>query len=303
MRQRLILLLAAIVGVWGILRIQANLAPADLSSGYTLLSAQRGLPAALGALVMGSLPAVVMGCVASITGHPLGGPFVLSLSLTALAIAGGSSEGWLRRSDLGSAYAGLLLETVVWSILVAVAVGAMMQVRWTVLRRWPKLSDQQETAVKPVWAGLEDGWSILAGGICAVIGGILTRFLVTTAQIGQVIGGVMGAFLLAGLAAGVLLPKARTWTYALLSPAVTALAGYGWMLWQFDQSEAVLQAWFRGRLPGLALVLPIHYMSAGVLGVVLGLAWAHGLKKSRESTSPETGAGASTAAVPRESRG
>jgi hypothetical protein len=278
LRQRLLIAISAILGgmVW--LLAQEALTPPNGSTGLTLWDAQVGLARAVAIAMLASLPAVLIALICSATGNPLTGIFAVAAALMILAGAGGPIDGLLWRASLPGVYGGLMLEIILWFAALAAFMFTIQRLRPR-LRRLPGLA---------LWArqpGNDDihltQWNLptaLAGLISTLAGGLLCVALIQSTASGQVIGSMLLAFAAGALIAHMTIPKANP-IGILLSPALVALLGYGYMLIeaQFVSTASVLEAWYAGELPGVALALPIHYASAAVAGCTLGLGVAQAL--------------------------
>ncbi|MFP4145369.1 MAG: hypothetical protein ACLFV3_09510 [Phycisphaeraceae bacterium] len=288
LRQRLLIVAAALVGglVW--MWIAPWLGPVSGYEGIALYDASVGLAGAVGLLLALGLPAIGLGLLTSVTGHPLSGLFVVATALCLLAGAGGSSEGWLWRADLPGGYGWLIGETLVFSAMLVGLLGLIELVRPRLARPLAKLSTRDHFGRGTrLWAR-PGGRDLLAGLITAAGGMLLVNLLVRSADEGQVLGALVLGFLVAGLLGQALSP-AKNPVCMLLAPAAAGVAGYAWVLGHYDSGEAVRDAWYAGELAGLALVLPIHYFAGGLVGVTLGIGLGQSIEHgSRERRSQET---------------
>jgi len=246
-----------------------------------------------------SIPVIALSLLMSTTGNPMAGVFVFASSLTVLACRGGSIDGWLRRAAVPGAYRQLIYETFIWAaVLLAVLVlirmvRPMLRKRFVKLAAWPHGGDDFRLVVPDLQA-------IGAGVICALVGAGLAFFLIRNADTGQVVLSLTLAFTVGSMAAHLALTQPNP-ILILLSPLVVAIGAYVYVLMSFEGYEQFLQAWFSmsgespasGRVPGLALALPMHYASAGVLGAVLGLCWAQTILEG-EAAHAAAKAGASS---------
>lgn len=275
-KQRLILLAGFFVAIWPLWWAGGAWTTADGSSGMVLLQARAGVPLALLLAVLLMLPALAAGWIAGLTGHPLSGFFLAATTLAVLACKGGSTTGWLQRSDLPADYLALSIELALWQFWwILLLLGLAWGRKTGQSRRLPAWSFSENLGTN-TQIGLPGLNAIGAGLICAVIGGALSAFLIVNARIGQVAGGLFVAFLLAGMIAQLLLPQNNP-IPLLAAPLITGLASYLYLLLSFGHQDAVLLAWHSGKLPGSALALPIHYASIAIAGVAMGVGWAQGM--------------------------
>ena len=297
MRQKLIVLVAVLAGGWAWGWASAPLAAADGSTGISLVSGRLALPPAVAVVVLAGLPAIGLGLVASVCSNTICGLFVVGVSLCVLAAHGGSMQGWVLRTDHASAgYLQLAMEMLVWQAGVLVLVALIQSVRPRVRTRWPAVAlDDRPDTVLSVPFGRP--WSIGAAVVSAAVAVAVASCLIRSADGGQVIGSLLVAFALGGIAAGAVFPGCSP-LGVLCSPAAVAVGAYLWVAFQFaghEQAE-LLAAWYLrqgagsgGGLPGVALALPIHYASAGVVGCCIGITIGAGHTeqgKTRRRTKP-----------------
>jgi hypothetical protein len=281
LRHRAIMTLAMIVGavVWG--AAADVLRAPDGSAGVTLTSAQINFAAAVAIVILAGIPALLGAMIAAVTGRTTSGVFVLGVSLCGLAVAGGSTDGWMWRSALPGDYRWLIAEMMLWQALVVAAVVMIGRGAKMLCRVMPGLARWR---VEP-HRGIDLQWrrpdvnTVAAVVVCAAVATGIAWVLLRNAQNGQLIGGLIVAFAGGVLAARTVAPKANP-VALLLSPMLAAAAAYGWVWLRFDHDAAVLTAWYAmsgpsidgvTKLPGPALALPLHYASAGIVGCCLGL--------------------------------
>jgi hypothetical protein len=280
LRQRLFIAVAFVAGLVILLLIRGPLMPADGSSGITLLDARVGLVPAVALAVLASVPVVLLGLLVGCLGHPLSGVLVYAAGLTVLAGRGGGSIGFLWRSSGTGDYLWLVVDLVVWFGLLGLLVYLLATLRPTVRGR---LRDFASPSWEAAWMiGRGNGLASLSGGLAtAVIAALLTHLLLQRADTGQIIGGLMLAFALAGMIGKLVVPQMSP-TAALLSPVVVALGGYVWVWFTLSPgTQAQLEgAWYDGTISGVARALPIHYASAAVTGLCLGLGMGQGMISS-----------------------
>ncbi len=271
-RQRLMIGTGVVLGALCWLVVAAALRAADGSTGLTLTSARVGLVVAVVIVALAGLPAMGLGLISSATGHAMSGIFTVAAALGMLAAVGGSMEGWLKSATLTGDYKWLIFETLIWQVGVLLMLFVIQRLRSPLRTRWPALAFGDHLGVDtPRRSPFVQvaGSGLVCGGIAAVVGYILIH----NADTGQVICGLIIAFLLGGLIAQTAFPFANP-LGVLSSPFLVAVCCYGYILIRFGQTEPFLKAWYHQSLPGLALALPIHYASAGLVGCTLGMGMA-----------------------------
>lgn len=258
------------------------LAPTDASTGISLFDAQAGWAGAIGLLLLFGIPAIGFALAAGTAGSPLAGPFVAAFGLLIVAAQGGSSRGYLWRADLPADYRLLILETLIWAAgLVALMIGIGM-CRRMARRHYPNLGSPAPEPPPGGWRRL-GAMDLLAGAVAAVLGAGFCGLLIQSTATGQVLGSLVLAFTLAALLAQLIVPHHNPLPI-LIAPAAAAIGGYAWvLLWpEVVDHRSVLELWYTRQLTGLALTLPIQYLSAGVVGVTLGMGIGQALNSVSE---------------------
>ena len=118
--------------------------------------------------------------------------------------------------------------------------------------------------------------ALLAGATTPLTAGVLCYLLLRNTDPGQIVCALLVSFTVGGLAGHLIFPQTNP-IGILFSPAVVAVVGYTWVMLRFGQTDAVVSAWHRGQLPGMALALPVHYASAAIAGCAIGVGWAQGI--------------------------
>lgn len=118
--------------------------------------------------------------------------------------------------------------------------------------------------------------------VAGVIAGGLGYILIRNSDGGQVVCSLILSFTVGGATAGAFFPN-KGWWGIMSSPFLVAAVSYGYVTLQYSQTEPLLAAWFGQQLPGLALALPIHYASAGVVGCCLGAGLAQAITAAKEA--------------------
>lgn len=278
MRQRLILAVAIALGSVALLAILPELRPADGSGGLSLMSAAVGPLRAIALVALACLPVLALGLVASVTGHPLSGIFVVGAALLVLAGVGGPIDPWMWRSNLPGDYRRLLLEIVIWQAGLVLMLLVIQRLRSPLRTRWPALAFSDHLGID-THIRFPQAQALGAGLVTAVFAGAGCYLLIRSTEIGQIIGSLLVAFTLGSMIAQMIFPQSNP-IGILLSPGLVAALSYGYVLANFASTERVLEAWYLRRLPGSALVLPIFYASAGLIGCTLGIGLAQAIMSS-----------------------
>lgn len=121
MRQRLAVLVIAIVGGMLLTSATATAHAPDGADGVTLLLAGSPVMAILGVLAIGAVVALLASGVGTL-GNPIVGVFTLGVAMTVAAVYGGTIDGTLRSSGESSVYWALTGETIVWMVVMAALV-------------------------------------------------------------------------------------------------------------------------------------------------------------------------------------
>lgn len=293
--QRLLMLLAVVIGTPAWWWAAGMLPPADGLSGWSLSDSAYGLGGAAGLVLITAVPALVAGGFISATGNPLSGVFCVALagsianhSNAIVGVARRASDtagiaGAIPESILpGGMYPRLALELGVGVLMLTLLLAGLQALRGWWSKRVPQrlLSRHLGDSVH-LWK--IDGKSITAGLITAALGAVLTALLVQDGDPQQVAGGLVLAFAIASLIGHAVAPNQRPWA-TLVAPAIVGITGYVWAARQLDGSEgpdAILAALYTDALPGLALGLPLHYLTAGVLGCAIGIGIGQVIEKAK----------------------
>ncbi len=256
------------------------------AAGGALTSADGWRPVTVGGLACGPLAGglLLVGCLAGAIGLGLlAGVFTPALWAAAIAAAGlaavglhgGSVEGLLRATDapVAAAYAGMAAELAVGALLWLGGLAVIERVDAALQQRLPQAARPPQGPRLFAWAHMA---TMNAGLICAVVAAAIGFVLLRDPDPKQAVGGLIIAFMLGGLAAQTAYPRGAA-TGMLLSPALVGLAAYAWFAWQSGPTDVVLADLYARRLLPLALAMPLHYLGAGTLGCVLGIAWAKAL--------------------------
>lgn len=277
--QRGLMLIATLLGVVGFGWAAGRFGAGDgWDAGAILMMGLAGVPAVLAAAVVAA------------GGNPLSA--VASLALAGTFAAHSQSFGdAVRRADdvgqLGGMYFGWGTQLAAW-FAVLIAVVAVLEIARPRLR--PRLGQRLTSRHLADGATLwgVDGKAWVALLITAVIGMVLTVVLVRSSDTGQVRGGLVLGFALASLVGFAIAPTQRP-GLVLLSPGLVVVGGYVWAARRFFAStdggagaaDVFLGTFYRGELPGAMVVLPVHAVTAGVLGCAIGIGLGQVLEKAK----------------------
>ena len=318
LRQRLLVVVSIVVGglAWSL--SADSLRATDGSAGLTLIDAGLGIPVTAMLFIVPGIPALLLGLVVSVVGTAATGLFVVASALSVLAAFGGGLDHWLRGPNppLSTRFLVQVFEMGLWGVGIALVMALYMRTG-EMIRQWAD-GDGPDGVEKDIpgrlWSGMiglggrrmeetlrgilkdaassrtsqnvaasvaatSTGQAILAGGVSALVAGILAFLLIRSPDTGQIFWSLVVAFLVGGLAGRLAVPGCSPWGI-VVSPAVVGVLGYFWALFLYgNDHEAYLAALFSteqtlAAVPGIALALPIHYASAGVVGATLGIGWA-----------------------------
>jgi len=283
--QRVLMLVAVVLGLPPLIAAAHGLAPVDGLGGWALTDLAGPWSAGLW-LVAGATPALILAALLAATGNPLTG--VLTLGTTfLLAVSAGSAAGTLRRAATGSEHTnGLALclrlaaETLGWALAVATVWVFLTATQRAVRPRLPRrLQTAHAAAVgsqKTVLHATETGVRRSAAQVgslvtTAAVGGTITWMLARSDDAGQTVGAAVVAFAIAALVGQSVSPS-RSPLPALLAPTLAGAAGYLYLGLTLGRSSGALQqALYDGSLPGVGRVLPMQYAVAGAVGASFGL--------------------------------
>ena len=280
LKQRLLIAAALVLGglIW--LLAVHPLSAVGGWSGISLIDPRASIPLAVVLVLLIGLPAIGLALITASTGHPISGVFVFAAALSFPAGAGGAIDGLLYRAQLPQAYLYLALEMLFWALLLVGFLVLARQLRGPVRQRFRPLTVKNPQH-EQVQLALPNAAAIIAGIVTAILAAVLLSFLVQVSDLGQIIGGLILAFLLASVLTQSLMPQANP-VLILLSPALVAIAVYAMTYIRYPTHDALIGAWHGSQLIGMAQILPIHYISAGVVGCCLGLGLADYIHRARE---------------------
>lgn len=311
LKQRLGILAAIALGGWVFVR--ASSAAAQPDGGCSLLFAESPLAAIVAMIAAGALT-LGLAAAAGATGNVLAGPFVLGGAVLCAAVRGGGARQWLIHAQTPRAdYLWLAAEAVLWFILIALALAAMFRLRprvraatpaWAVSPSFSDMADQLHLPadapdrhramtllagpIVPIVAEVleaqqeardkqrhshsaQQAWA--AAFTAAIVGGILAWILLRNTETKQVAWGLGVAFMVGSLTGHLLFPGGRVLPI-ILSPLLTAAAGYVLAAMRYTNPDDLLHAVHTAQAVPLALALPVYYASAGVMGAAMGVGWA-----------------------------
>jgi hypothetical protein len=294
--QRLMMLAALIIGTLCLLPILPMLTAADGSSGLSLLDARIGPVQACGLIILASLPALLLGLYLSASGNPLSGVFTLGFALMILSAHGGSMTGLIWRqaerprdeASGGSIFMQLEIEMMLWALGWCAVMVLIRLLRTPIRDRLvPKrlrttFSSQMEIVEDDTPRFVLHVRPGMAGLLCASLGFVLAKVLMQTPTTGQVIGSILLAFLVAGLAARLIIPTGNV-VYLLLSPLAVGFATYAIaaVIHGSVSGDELILRWQRGEITGPTFAMPIHWASAGLVGVSIGIGMAQAIDRVR----------------------
>ncbi len=294
--QRLMMTGAVVLGTLCWLLVLPMLRSADGYSGLSLLDARSGVVLACVALLVAGLPALLSGLYVSSSGNPLSGVFTIACALLVLAGKGGSMTGLILRqrerpagqANGGAIFTQLAIEMVLWALAWCLMMFLVRRYRDAIrdhlVPRRLKTSferrvpiEEEDTPrfvlqVRPAMAGL----------LCGALAWVLCRFIMQTPATGQVIGSILTAFLIAGLTARLAIPTGNV-VFLLLSPLFVGFASFAYASVLHGSLSALEleAAWIRGQIVGPLFAMPIHWASAGLIGVSVGIGMAQAIDRVR----------------------
>lgn len=285
--QRTLMLIAIVAAALAWLAIKLPLTAAQGSSGLSLMDARVGVTFACLLLLAAGLPALIGAMYVSASGNPLSGVFTTGFALLILAGQGGSMTGLIHRQDSGGGlFVKLMIELGLWAVAWCLLMFLIRRYRDAVRGQLvpPRLQTpfsrkltEEDTPrfvlhVAPIVAGL----------ICTTLGYVGCRYLIATPQTGQVIGALLVVFTCAAFAAREFVPTGNV-VFLVLSPLIVALAGYAHMAVTHGTAspQDLIALWQTGQITGPARALPIHYASAGMVGVAAGIGLAQAIDRVR----------------------
>lgn len=118
LRQRLAIIIIAIIGGMLLTSAGATARAADGAEGMTLLLAGSPIMAIVCVLAIGAIVAAFASVVGTL-GNPIVGVFTVGVSLTIAAVYGGTIDATLRSAGASDVYWTLAIETLLWTIVMA----------------------------------------------------------------------------------------------------------------------------------------------------------------------------------------
>ena len=281
MRQRLFIVAAGLIGGLVLMYTTGAITPYDASSGPSLFDAQSGAVYAILLLVLTAGPVLVLSMIVSAAGNPLAGVFSLSFALMLMVAQCGPIDGFLWRSKLPGDYLWLIIEVMIWILLIVLFLMMIQRFRPAIRKRLPAVLISDHLGDKLVFK-VPGKQAMLAGLISAGIGGLLSNLMIQSTDVGQVNGSLILAFAIAAMISQMIISQPNP-TVVLLSPLIAGLFAYAsiWLISGYSNTETVLAAWYRNQLPGLALALPVHYISAGLMGTSIGMGLAQSYERAK----------------------
>ena len=293
---RLMMVAVIVIGTLAWMTVFARIQPADGSDGISLMDARTAVWAAGLLLLIAGLPAMLGGLYVSAAGNPLSGVFTTGFCLMIFAGLGGSSEGLIfRHADWASSGGGselfilLGIELALWALAWGLMLLLIRRYRPRIRRRFvPRRfltvydrSDDRLTEEDTPRFVLHT-LPMLAGLVCGGMGWLGCWYLIRTPSSGQVIGAILVSFTVASMTARLIIPNGNV-VYLVFSPLVAGLIAYGRMAIHHGgaSSTDLIQMLNVDAIHGPALALPIHWASAGMVGVATGIGMAQAIDRVR----------------------
>ncbi|MEM6459026.1 MAG: hypothetical protein AAF710_06505 [Planctomycetota bacterium] len=289
--QRGWMLAAWLVGWPGLAWAFGAAGPGDGASGWALLDGGSGWVW----LIPAGVWAAAAGGVAAAAGNPVSGVWVGAWSATLAAAGGGgvALTGVARRAaDAGrgeTLYLRLAAEAGLWAAGVLAAVATVAGVAAWARPRVPAWGRSRHLGAGVALLGF-DRAGVVGGLVTAAAGALAGLLLLRSAEPMQVAGGLALGFSGAALLGHAVSPSRRLGAF-WLAPMLTAVGGYAWGWWvtagpgvappEGAGGDPLLAALYGGTLPGLAGALPVHYATAGLLGVAFGVGAGQLIEKAK----------------------
>lgn len=268
--------------------------PADPFAAVTLVLEGRPWPALLGVIVALSVVATSVATVVAGSPIPHAGVMATAVGLAVLATRGGTMTKVLMYSgstpdERRTLAVKLILEVSLWAIAVAAAWFAE-----SIIQRWlagPRAAVTAEATHAGGTAGGVIGalirWrdGLLGMAVCVAVAWILislaiSRTAASPIERGQVYFAVGVAFMAGAMAGSQLWPKGAAGWY-VLSVAVVAVCGYAMGYVRPTPSLSYYSQLATTPPNALYRVLPIEYLSVGVIGSLAGLWFSRRLHETR----------------------
>ncbi|MEM1108081.1 MAG: hypothetical protein AAGH99_05240 [Planctomycetota bacterium] len=287
--QRFILLAAILVGTPTWWWLAGRMPPGDGLSGWSLTDSGPGLWVGVALVLLGALPALAAAGFAAGAGNPISAVWAMALAGLIANHSNSFIDVARRAADHGQAarlFNSLIFEVIVGTAALAISFATLQAISHWWAKRIPK-------RLRTTHLGGEvnllcvNSVALGAGLITAAVGWVLTTALVRSGDPEQVVGGLVLAFTIAALVGHAVAPNHRPLP-TLLAPAVVAIAGYLWAqrsLGLADNPDALLTAWYARDFPAAARGLPLHYLTAGVLGCTIGLGVGQVFEKTKRSVA------------------
>ncbi|MEM6392623.1 MAG: hypothetical protein AAF797_07620 [Planctomycetota bacterium] len=305
--QRLMMLVGLLLVVWPAMWVGEWVAGAAVS----LAAGRWSAGVMLLVMVLGLLPAVVVGAVLSSTGNVLSGVWLVGAAAVAMGVSGGAAgegggmDAVVRASPMAGTMTWLALESGVWGLAV---MGLWLCVKASKKRFehwwWDRSPvDRSELRLSPgQWrmrrfvtlspGGLSEGsWvsgRAVAAAVCgAVVASGLIWLAVRSGRSGQVAAGVMLAFMVGALLGRLAFPGAHA-LLSLLAPSAVAVFGFWWsgQLLTGLLEQDVLRRWYVADWFPLAFGLPVVFIGSGLVGSTMGIGLAQAVERGRVRHAP-----------------
>ena len=295
---RLMMAAAITLGTLAWLLAFGRLLAPDGSAGISLMDARSGTVWSGLWLLVAGLPALAGALYLAAAANPLSGVFSVGFSLMILAGFGGSAQGLYHRQpgwgsgSGGAMYIRLEIELALWAAAWCLLMFLMHRYRETIRSRW--VPGRLRTSYTPAPGKLPEQDTpkfvlhvvpILAGLFCAALGWLGCVLMIQSTSNGQVIGSILFCFTVASLVARLAVPTGNA-LFLVLSPLLTGFVAYAYSAVVHADASAtdLIGLLHGGKLLGPAMALPIHWASAGMVGVAAGIGVAQAIDRVRFNT-------------------
>ena len=289
---------AIVVGTLAWMLVFPSLVPADGSPGVSLMDARAGTWLAGALLLFAGVPALLGALYVGAAGNPLSGIFTVGFSLLILAGLGGSAEGLYLRQEAwasgggGELFVKLEIELVLWAAAWCLLMFLMRRCRTLIRDRFvpgplytPYSSASERLNEEDTPKFVLHVAPILAGLMSAGLGWLGCIFLIRNGSAAQALGAIFVAFTIASLTARLTI-STRNVVFLVLSPLLAGFVAYAHaaVVHAGASGTDLIGLLHREAILGPALALPIHWASAGMVGVATGIGMAQAVDRVRFGT-------------------
>ncbi|QQE12622.1 hypothetical protein JD969_03925 [Planctomycetota bacterium] len=278
-QSRILTLVAASIAATCMLIATPRLIPLNASTGITFTDAAVGPLNAIIITALFLLPALILSIFIAAFNTYLSATFISAFAVLALASIGGSPIGFIYRSDLPHEYTSLIIESFIWTALLFANLYTIQITRTPIQAKLPRNLVTPSPDDSNLFGNLSTN-TILAAFIVAGLGGFLCNLLIQSTATSQSLCSLILAFFIATLFTRFIFPSANP-VILLFSPMIAAIVGYTLVLintGSYSSTSKILSAIYSHQFPPLAFPLPIFFISAGTIGVILGITAAKGFE-------------------------